>query len=846
MPSGSSNRPARRERRPAVGAAHGRLAALHGGESPGPFRTLAACGVLVPLVLLGVFGWWSWRAVETEARGRVERVSATVEEQARRIIENQVAVLEAALARARGIDFDDFGRDRRVHDFLARLERNTPATPSLILVRPDTARIVAWSGGHPPPAVDQTPRDYFRAHRDGDAGTYIGETFRTAASGQTGFTVSRRDEESGLLAVALVPPEQFRGFYASFDEGRRDSIDLVRSDGTMLARHPMPAGRADLIGLRLPPDAVGLRFARGELQAPTVQRAALDGIDRLYHARRVGSYPLLVAYGLDRARLDALWLRQVAPFAALSLVGSALLWSLVRRHDRAADARRRAESAASAAEARADQAETLAESEERLRMATAAAGIGMFEIDWARRERRWSPELRSMLRIPDGLDITRDEALVERIIPDDAERARFRERLAASFDPAGDGTYEDEHTVRRYDGTPAAMLMRGRTFLEKSPAGLRPLRTIGLMMDVTQRREAMERARQGEAQLRAALRAGRTFAFVWDPLTGLVERIDEAGVLDRRPLAEPAADYFSCIHEADREAFVALVSGLAPEQPTYATRYRYRRRDTGVEIWLEESGSAEFDGAGRFVRLRGIAADITERKRREEQVDLLMREVNHRAKNMLSVIQVVARQTARSSPEGFVERFEERIMGLAASQDLLVQNEWRGVDLDELVRSQLAHVEDLVGSRVRLSGPPIRVSASAAQNIGMPLHELATNAGKYGALSLPGGTVDIAWRLHRSDAAGEAGFEMTWTERDGPPVRPPKRRGFGTTVIVEMARMGLDADVTLDLLPQGAVWRLACRAATVLEPGAAVAPEEAETARRRRGRCQSRNEETGP
>lgn len=115
----------------------------------------------------------------------------------------------------------------------------------------------------------------------------------------------------------------------------------------------------------------------------------------------------------------------------------------------------------------------------------------------------------------------------------------------------------------------------------------------------------------------------------------------------------------------------------------------------------------------------GVAAfiDITERKRQEERVSLLMREVNHRAKNMLALVQAIARQTVAINPEDFVARFGERISALAASQDLLVRSEWRGADFHELVRSQLAHFSDLIGSRIEPMGPSLFISASAAQTM---------------------------------------------------------------------------------------------------------------------------------
>jgi PAS domain S-box-containing protein len=235
-----------------------------------------------------------------------------------------------------------------------------------------------------------------------------------------------------------------------------------------------------------------------------------------------------------------------------------------------------------------------------------------------------------------------------------------------------------------------------------------------------------------------------------------------------------------------------------------------RTKDGCQRVWSFVSSAlgTQSDGRRLFVCM---AQDVTERKAHEEQVHLLMREVNHRAKNMLSLVQAIARQTAAREPEDFIGRFTERIQALAANQDLLIRNEWQGVDVQDLVRAQLAHFADLVGSRIAVDGPRLRLNAAAAQAIGLALHELATNAGKYGALSVDAGRVDVGWRFD-----GDI-FAMGWTERNGPPVSRPERRGFGTTVVDSMAKRTVDGEVQLDYAPSGLTWRLTCPAANALE-----------------------------
>jgi PAS domain S-box-containing protein len=213
------------------------------------------------------------------------------------------------------------------------------------------------------------------------------------------------------------------------------------------------------------------------------------------------------------------------------------------------------------------------------------------------------------------------------------------------------------------------------------------------------------------------------------------------------------------------------------------------------------------DIMGAMVGLSCAAVDITERKEGEAHLRLLMRELTHRSKNLLAVIQAMARQTARhvGSIDGFLMQFGARLQALATSHDLLVQESWYGVSLFELVRSQLGHYLDRVGTQVSLDGPTVVLKPEAAQSLGLALHELATNAAKYGALSVPGGHVSIRWR--RLPATDGHGVEICWNEEQGPKVKQPKQRGFGSMVIEQNLTRALDAEVALEFSPAG----LRCR-----------------------------------
>jgi PAS domain S-box-containing protein len=265
-------------------------------------------------------------------------------------------------------------------------------------------------------------------------------------------------------------------------------------------------------------------------------------------------------------------------------------------------------------------------------------------------------------------------------------------------------------------------------------------------------------------------------------------------------------------HPDDRAAELAEWERLrAGKIDSYSVEKRDLRKD-GTIVWIRLTRSCVRKSDGSVDYFVAVVEDISARKRAEEQVHLLMREANHRVKNLLSLVQAIARQITAGNVEGFIGRFTERIQALAANQDLLGRDERQAADLEDLVRAHLAHFADLVGSRITVHGSKLHLNATAAQAIGLALHELATNAGKYGALSTDAGRVDVGWRLD-----GDA-LTMSWTERDGPPVRLPERRGFGTTVIDAMARQALGGEVQLDYARSGLEWHLTCPRANALEP----------------------------
>ncbi len=209
---------------------------------------------------------------------------------------------------------------------------------------------------------------------------------------------------------------------------------------------------------------------------------------------------------------------------------------------------------------------------------------------------------------------------------------------------------------------------------------------------------------------------------------------------------------------------------------------------------------------GSILGASAIIRDISERKMAEERAHMLMREVNHRAKNLLTVVQAIAHQSVKgSNPQAFAENLTRRLQSLAASQDLIVSGNWVHVPIADLVKSQLAPF-GVTADRLILRGDPIVLKPEAAQGIGMAVHELATNAIKYGALSNDKGRIAVGWAKVQNN--GQTYFEMTWTEMDGPVVTPPAHRGFGRRVIERMAAEAVQGEVDYRFDPDGVRWTL--------------------------------------
>lgn len=456
--------------------------------------------------------------------------------------------------------------------------------------------------------------------------------------------------------------------------------------------------------------------------------------------------------------------------------------------------------------------EEVRQSEERLRLASEAAGFGVYEVDLQSNRSYWSAALRRIVGRPGGDGAGSVGKALSHVHPEDRERVRT-EMLEAT---RRIGRYHLEYRIQWPDGTVRWVADRGETFGPIDISTGRARYSTGTLLDITDRILAQMALRESEARLQLAHDAAeigawdvdlRTSRSVWSP------KLYE--LLDVTP-GEPVSDqlFFVHVHPEDiarvRESYVAAIA----ERTTFDQTFRIVRRDGTVRHLAGKGRVVEEDG-DTPVRMIGVNYDVTESKRAEERGALVMREAKHRLKNAMSLVQAVARQTAQTSPEDFLNRFEQRIAALGAAQDLLLGNEWKGAGIREVFASQLAHFEDLIGNRIRMTGPDVELKPEAAHTLGMAVHELATNAGKYGALSNGEGSVEVEWRLDGKNGAART-LSIEWVETGGPPVVPPIRTGFGRTVVEKVAKAELDASVELDYAPTGLIWRLECADAALI------------------------------
>ncbi|OYW54570.1 MAG: hypothetical protein B7Y80_05830 [Hyphomicrobium sp. 32-62-53] len=456
----------------------------------------------------------------------------------------------------------------------------------------------------------------------------------------------------------------------------------------------------------------------------------------------------------------------------------------------------------------------LRENKEHLKRAQSVARVASWRMDFGARELKGTAQTFDLLGQPHDarLDYSHLLALVhedDRAVVDAARQSIAQGHpydIEYRFTVGGGERWMHEHSEPEVDS-----------------AG-KVIGAFGVIQDITDRKAIETSLAASEERLRLALEAAGMAVWDLDLRTGVDVWNDQSyRMIGYEPgeIAPGFETWSRHMHPDDRDRVTRNFLQSLQRGSELTNENRMIDRHGNIR-WVSARGRTAVDTQGRPVRSYGVITDITDRKQAEERDRLLSAEVNHRAKNLLAVVQAVALQTAHyCEPRHFVKVFDERLKSLASSHDLLVNSKWHSVEFSALVRAQLAHFADLFGTRITLTAEKADLTADAAQAIGLAFHERVTNAAKYGALSSTEGAITITLTINGTGNGPR--LHLRWQEHGGPTVSQPVRRGFGHSVLMNMAPYSLGATVDLRYQPDGLIWELDAPANLVLKPASPAA-----------------------
>ena len=304
---------------------------------------------------------------------------------------------------------------------------------------------------------------------------------------------------------------------------------------------------------------------------------------------------------------------------------------------------------------------------------------------------------------------------------------------------------------------------------------------------------------ESEQRRSLALVAGNMGAWDWDRENGDCLWDDghyQIFGVDPKSFAVSAENVRALIHPDDWDAMQTALEHLFNKREPYQMEFRVRRANGEIR-WCAGSAAPTVDESGRVIRISGVTVDITDRKEAEERQVLLAREVDHRAKNALALVQSIVRLTRADSVKEYVGAVEGRIKALSRAHTVLALSRWQGADLGGLVEEELAPFRTDETGKIVLDGPKMLLQPTPAQTLALALHELATNAAKYGALSSATGRVKLVWKIEGGNLV------LQWGETGGPEAKKPATSGFGTRIILASVEGQLNGKATFDWAPGG-------------------------------------------
>lgn len=424
--------------------------------------------------------------------------------------------------------------------------------------------------------------------------------------------------------------------------------------------------------------------------------------------------------------------------------------------------------------------ERLALREEQLRLALEVAEIGEWDVDHATGTMFWPARVKAMFGISADVAVTLDD-FFDGLHPDD--RGRVCEAYDAASDPDRRALYDVEfRTVGREDDKIRWVAAKGRGLFDSQR---RCYRVIGTAIDITESKAAEGELLSGARMLRVATEIGGVGVWDWDVLTEQIRWSDAHFELLGYEVNETSASYSAWrerVHEDDLEAVEAALDHARATRQEYVCDFRVVH--PGGEVhWLSARGQYLYDADGKPVRMLGAMIDTTERRRQEEWQKLLVEELQHRVRNLISMIRGMARQSASThrTLESYVDHLIGRLQAMGRTQAMLTRSPGSKVDLPSILREELLACA-APEKAYRIEGPPVQLSPQVAEVLTLAIHELATNSVKYGALG-DKGYVKISWTIIAKGSRNH--LALRWQETGVSAVTKPSRAGFGRQLIEE-------------------------------------------------------------
>lgn len=444
------------------------------------------------------------------------------------------------------------------------------------------------------------------------------------------------------------------------------------------------------------------------------------------------------------------------------------------------------------------------ELEGRLELATEAAAIGIWHWDVVSGKMDYSARAKAIYGFPPSEEITY-EKLRALNVADDYEL--IAPKLARALNPDLRQNEIYTYRIHRFDTGELRWLMaHGKATFETVEGVTQATSYVGTLQDITEQKRAEELLRQSEARLRLAIGAGAMAVWEIDVKTETITPSPELNALYGFPAdATPTLADFRTRYapgEGDRiEAEAAEVMQRGEANLNFEAKHIW---PDGTVRWIAIRAQVVSDASGAPQRVIGVVMDITQRRAAEEQLSIVARELQHRVKNSLTVVQTLAAQTfkpGRPYPEA-IAAFTGRLQALSTATDVLTRSDWSSGSLKEVIDQVLGPYRDDAHDRFDIVGQDVAAPSKVVMGVGMALHELCTNALKYGALSGPTGRVSVSWQQI------DGWLDLEWRETGGPPVNPSAAPGFGTRLLRRGIFEGAAGGVDLELLPAGVVCHL--------------------------------------